>query len=406
MGGRESASSHGDPNNEVAYEQASKGWGLNVLELSEQMRFQLAVFTISHFHETPVGGVHFRLMEDMETLRRFVAATEKEYLPNPYHNFSHAVDVVHCVACHMRLINSAEFLSALNQFALLIAAIGHDIGHPGYNNGFLLETGHELAIKYNDRSPLENMHCARLYSIVANPQTNVFAKLTPTQYKEVRQICIETILHTDMLGHQAMVKDLHMTYQINSEVFEMRSVRLKESLTTARLSVPADGRPDSSSVQLQGARDDISSREVFREHETKTLAMNAILHSADVSNPCRTWEVTQPLAWACLEEFFEQGDREKELGVPVQFLNDRDKLNKPNSQIGFIEFVIAPFFMAQIHLWPQLGELGYNLANNMGRWKDYWEEESSPSEEEIQKVNARVAKVQESFEAQQVRMTY
>ena len=38
-----------------------------------------------------------------------------------------------------------------------MAALGHDIGHPGVNNGFLSEVGHELAMQYNDRSPLENM---------------------------------------------------------------------------------------------------------------------------------------------------------------------------------------------------------------------------------------------------------
>lgn len=32
----------------------------------------------------------------------------------------------------------------------------------GVNNQFLVETTHEVAVKYNDRSPLENMHCATL----------------------------------------------------------------------------------------------------------------------------------------------------------------------------------------------------------------------------------------------------
>jgi len=100
-------------------------------------------------------------------------------------------------------------------------------------------------------------------------------------------------------------------------------------------------------------------------------------------------------AWAecCLEEFFAQGDREKELGIPVQFLNDREKLNRPNSQIGFIEFMIAPLYTATLRVFPNLKELGENLSENLASWADVWAKETSPSEEELRKVAVRVDKV-------------
>merc|ERR1719401_3034611 len=140
--------------------------------------------------------------------------------------------------------------------------------------------------------------------------------------------------------------------------------------------------------------------EVWNGAEAKTLAINCMLHSADVSNPCRQWLVSHAWAMVVLEEFFAQGDQEKLLGVPVQFLNDRDKLNRPNSQIGFIEFVIAPFFAAQIRLFPKLYEYGDNLAANIGFWEERWVAETSPgpSEEERAKVQARVEKVRLSLE--------
>ena len=52
--------------------------------------------------------------------------------------------------------------------------------------------------------------------------------------------------------------------------------------------------------------------------------------------------------WASvvLDEFFLQGDKEKELGIPVQMLNDRDKVNRPFSQIGFIEFIVSPLLLS------------------------------------------------------------
>lgn len=40
--------------------------------------------------------------------------------------------------------------------------------------------------------------------------------------------------------------------------------------------------------------------------------------------------------------FFLQGDKMKELGLPVPALNDREKTLRATSQIGFIEFIVSP----------------------------------------------------------------
>jgi len=337
-------------------------WNYNILDLTTPHRINLAMFTISRFHDPGDGFVNSEL--EAATLNKFIARVEKEYLPNPFHNFSHAVDVLHTVGRMMRIINSENFLVELEQYALLIAACAHDLGHPGVNNGFLSEVGHELALQYNDKSPLENMHCAKLYCIVAIAECNVFKNLTRDQYKEARKYCIETILHTDMMGHNGMVKDLQLLYQMNSDMFS-----------------------------AEKTNNGIAVLEVLNQPASKALAMNNFLHSADVSNPCRTWECCQPWAMMVLEEFFAQGDQEKMLGVPVQFLNDRDKLNRPNSQIGFLEFMIVPFFAAQIKLWPSMKDLGTNLAGNTQKWSEMWIAETSPSEEDTKKVQNRVQKV-------------
>jgi cAMP-specific phosphodiesterase 4 len=343
--------------------------GFNALPMSKAQRIALGVFTISRFHD--VGEVFSHTAEDEKLLHRFVTAVDKEYMPVPFHSFAHAIDVVHGTARIMRMMCAEVFLAEIESYSLLVAAVSHDLGHPGVNNGFLSEVGHELALQYNDRSPLENMHCAKLYTLVANPMTNIFEKLTKEQYKEVRKYCIDTILHTDMMRHQAMVNKLNMTYQVNTEIF------LKNTG-----SVLTDLRNNAAEIEL------------FSQGDTKMLIMENILHSADVSNPCRVWEVSHAWAMKCLEEFFAQGDEEKRLGIPVQFLNDRDKLNKPNSQIGFIEFMIAPFFVAQIRLWPSLRDYGHNLSTNLRKWEEMWVTETAPAEEEKLKIKARVDKVQ------------
>merc|ERR1719265_1774645 len=107
------------------------------------------------------------------------------------------------------------------------------------------------------------------------------------------------------MSHQAIVKDLQMTYQMNSEIF-------------ANCEPGEDGNA-TCSAELA---------EVFNQGDVKTIILNCILHSADVSNPCRTWEVSRDWAMKVVEEFFNQGDKERDLDIPVQFLNDRHKLNK------------------------------------------------------------------------------
>ena len=42
----------------------------------------------------------------------------------------------------------------------------HDVGQPGVNNVFYVKTRHPVAIRYNDKSVLENMHLAITYECI------------------------------------------------------------------------------------------------------------------------------------------------------------------------------------------------------------------------------------------------
>ena len=83
-------------------------------------------------------------------LQSFAQAVQKEHLPYLFYNLAHSVDVMHGVARFLRMVASECSRSELQQFALLVAAVGHDLGHPGMNNASLLEVTHELAWQSND----------------------------------------------------------------------------------------------------------------------------------------------------------------------------------------------------------------------------------------------------------------
>lgn len=46
----------------------------------------------------------------------------------------------------------------------------------------------ELAVRYNDISPLENHHCAVAFQIIAQPEFNIFSNVDQDQFKQIRQV--------------------------------------------------------------------------------------------------------------------------------------------------------------------------------------------------------------------------
>lgn len=57
-------------------------------------------------------------------------------------------------------------------------------------------------------------------------------------------------------------------------------------------------------------------------------------------------------AYKLFEEFFHQGDVEKEAGLKVSFLCDRETTNVAGNQKGFIGFGPMPLFKAIAHICP------------------------------------------------------
>eukprot|EP00929_Paragymnodinium_shiwhaense_P117907 TRINITY_DN8939_c0_g2_i1.p1 TRINITY_DN8939_c0_g2~~TRINITY_DN8939_c0_g2_i1.p1 ORF type:complete len:891 (+),score=194.66 TRINITY_DN8939_c0_g2_i1:190-2862(+) len=334
-----------------------EGASFDALKLSREEKLATANYIIVSSDGCTVWA---RQNVEDSKLIKFMTILESKYLANPFHNFGHAVDVVYTVHRFFRLMEAHIYLSELSQFWLLVAAVAHDVGHIGVNNQYLIETSHELALKYNDRSPLENMHCSTFFHIISDPDANIFCQLSKDTYKETRKGMIGSILHTDITLHNEMIKDLGMLFQMNQEAFD--NLEPGSVITSSQNNIQ--------------------------------LIMNAVLHCADVANPMKPWPLCQTYAFACLDEFFAQGDIEKAKGIPVQMLNDREKVNRPNSQIGFIEFLICPYVEAFVNCFPQVDGLATNLGENIQRWSEVWQEEVSPPAEAVAKVTARVQKVQ------------
>ncbi|CAG0892095.1 unnamed protein product [Darwinula stevensoni] len=120
---------------------------------------------------------------------------------NPYHNNTHATDVtqtVHSILCQSSL---ATWLSHLEIFALLFAAMCHDYEHTGTTNDFHVITRSEVAYLYNDKSVLENYHLSQTFKLVSQRECNILGGLNSEEYREFRTLVIDAVLATDMATH-------------------------------------------------------------------------------------------------------------------------------------------------------------------------------------------------------------
>jgi hypothetical protein len=80
--------------------------------------------------------------------------------------------------------------------------------------------------------------------------------------------------------------------------------------------------------------------------------MEILLHCADISNPYKPFQICAKWADLVSQEFFSQGDKERELGIDISPMMDRNSSNLNNMQIGFIEFVVSPLISSESSLSP------------------------------------------------------
>lgn len=362
-------------------------WNFDAFSLKRVTNDHALVFTGYHLLKHEGIQKHFGISD--AKLLAFLQRLEDSYTDNPYHNRSHAADVLQAtwwilnasdepeqpeyrkllransLPSHASTTDSAvltdgvadslwkwtlrnskrggagmsgaggagggvgsqhrkklrSLLEPEDLLAVLVAALAHDVGHTGQNNAFHVSSSSELAIFYNDKSVLENHHCARLFQVLKDPACDLFASLGKAQRREVRDMIVTMILGTDMGVHFKNVDRLKATIEAGSF--------------------------------------DLSNK------EDKTFVLEIVLHAADISNPCRPEPVYRLWTDKVMEEFYNQGDAEKAASLPVSKFFDRDTPNVPRCQVGFITFVLMPLYTALsdiLDIGPLMTNLKHNLA--------------------------------------------
>lgn len=277
-------------------------WDFDVFEVAKLTESPLLVVCMPLFSGYDLLN-KFQIAE--VTLERYLTQVQGAYRDNPYHNATHAADVTQTMNFFLSRggLASAAQLSEDMLLGSIIAAVVHDVGHVGVNNQFLVSTGHELAIRYNDRSPMENMHCATAFELMRAEGCDILASLTHGQRMQVRRTILGMVLATDNAMHTEFLA------KFNSKV-------------------------DQDGLDLD-------------EQDDQILTLQIALHAADVSNPAKPQSVYYQWKDRIMEEFYQQGDQERELGMQVTPFLDRTKpIPEHKFQSGFINGIVLPLYEA------------------------------------------------------------
>ncbi|PWY95662.1 high affinity cAMP phosphodiesterase [Aspergillus sclerotioniger CBS 115572] len=321
-------------------------WSFTAHEFSDD-ELVLAAFEMLQHALTDPALEQWQLLPG--ELRTFLLACRASYNSFVlYHNFRHAIDVLQSVFCFLLHIGAlpsygsagptidtkcpiASLLTPFDTLTLLISAIGHDVGHPGVNNFFLVKLNAPLAQLYNDNSVLEAFHCAAF--------SQILRRYWPTAFRDrqLRKLLISSILATDMGVHQKFMERLGSLQE-----------KFHENKRTTDGWKPQD-------LDLY-----------------KTLLCGLLIKCADISNVARPWEVAEKWTQILQEEFANQGEMEKEVGMETALFGGPPELGNvyklATSQIGFMSIFALPLFEGVSDILPDLKFTVEHIRSNQSKW--------------------------------------
>jgi len=264
---------------------------------------------------------------DASKLRRFADAVARLYRNNPYHNLHHAVDVTNTLAWLLTRPVWRERFTPNQTFWMLVAALAHDLDHPGLNNQWEIYNHTERARKYGNVSILEHHAVDMTRALLERPELQFYGEMTAAQVEEGLMLMRELILATDFAMHRDFLN---------------------------QLSAALDAKG-----QAQGA-----------QGLDMLLVAKALIKAADIANTSRPYAQAKVWGLRVMKEFWVQGKLEQQHGFPVGPFNDPSKINLNQAQAGFIKFAALELFELLARLEPAMDEMVQSLRNNVQLYQE------------------------------------
>jgi cAMP-specific phosphodiesterase 4 len=262
--------------------------------------------------------------------------------------------------------------------ALYLGALGHDAGHFRLNNAFLKNSKHALYKKYRE-SVLENFHLGLVFELLEDEHCGIVEFLEEADKGRFRELVTTLILATDMAKHMGLFKQLQafladararhrelnwMHDSARSDESEVRDGSeagdgdgdaASDAGSVARSSREATPRSSANLAATRTAR--ISDRDGAHESwvrpsidgadpTQRVLVMQLLLKCADLGNVVRPLEIADAWGKRIMEEFYQQGEKELTLGLPLTTFPNRKNFDYifARHQNGFLANVVRPLF--------------------------------------------------------------
>ncbi|GAN05409.1 high affinity cGMP-specific 3',5'-cyclic phosphodiesterase 9A-like isoform X2 [Mucor ambiguus] len=313
---------------------------LNVLSLN---RTDLYAHALSLFVRS---NVHKVLDLSVSQLLDFLIDVADKYTEAPYHTFYHAVDIVTILYYLCHDLNADMYLTDLDKSILLVAALCHDIGHPGFTNSFQINTKTELAGKYGETSTLET------YSVHLTME--LLSKHNTAHSHVVRDTIKDLILSTDMAYHSELIKQADQLVHLVEQARKSSSNKRKHSTSTTLMP------PTTLSA------------------ESRTSLCRILLHAADISNMARPWVISKQWSDLIVQEFFSQGDEERKRKMTISPGMDREVCSQPSISLKFGQLIL-PYFESLVSLFSKSHVFVDFLVANRTRWERLDQQKQSPA---------------------------
>ncbi|XP_034489486.1 cAMP-specific 3',5'-cyclic phosphodiesterase isoform X2 [Drosophila innubila] len=312
-------------------------WGIEIFkigELSCNRPLTCVAYTIFQSRELLTS-----LMIPPKTFLNFMTTLEDHYVKdNPFHNSLHAADVTQSTNVLLNTPALEGVFTPLEVGGALFAACIHDVDHPGLTNQFLVNSSSELALMYNDESVLENHHLAVAFKLLQNQGCDIFCNMQKKQRQTLRKMVIDIVLSTDMSKHMSLLADL------------------KTMVETKKVA--------GSGVLL------------LDNYTDRIQVLENLVHCADLSNPTKPLTLYKRWVALLMEEFFLQGDKERENGMDISAMCDRHNATIEKSQVGFIDYIVHP-------LWETWADLVHpdaqDILDTLEENRDYYQSMIPPS---------------------------
>ncbi|XP_030568368.1 cAMP-specific 3',5'-cyclic phosphodiesterase isoform X2 [Drosophila novamexicana] len=312
-------------------------WGIEIFkigELSLNRPLTCVAYTIFQSRELLTS-----LMIPPKTFLNFMTTLEDHYVKdNPFHNSLHAADVTQSTNVLLNTPALEGVFTPLEVGGALFAACIHDVDHPGLTNQFLVNSSSELALMYNDESVLENHHLAVAFKLLQNQGCDIFCNMQKKQRQTLRKMVIDIVLSTDMSKHMSLLADL------------------KTMVETKKVA--------GSGVLL------------LDNYTDRIQVLENLVHCADLSNPTKPLSLYKRWVALLMEEFFLQGDKERESGMDISPMCDRHNATIEKSQVGFIDYIVHP-------LWETWADLVHpdaqDILDTLEENRDYYQSMIPPS---------------------------